>query len=256
MSDLKLSSYIQPSLNTESILPWTISTLYQTDQFVYFGNTLCKCISAHTSSSTNFITDYQGGKWVNVNPIPLTNAQRLAITSLFEGQQVYQTDGDIGLWIYNDGYWEQISNNEWKSYTPTISAVTTNPNLGTGYNLKASYRIVGKIMYIRFYLVAGTGYSQGVGDYRISIPSSYTIDYTNINYGATNGATNTSLGHAFTCQTDGKYGANGKVVGIDNTKLALYFAKPWETYTPSAFWSSTFHGVVAPTTFTAEIPIL
>lgn len=91
MSDLKLSSYIQPSLNTESILPWTISTLYQTDQFVYFGDTLCKCKSSHTSSSTNFITDYQDGKWVNINPIPLTSVQRLAIMSPIDGCVVYDT---------------------------------------------------------------------------------------------------------------------------------------------------------------------
>lgn len=59
----------------------------------------------------------------------------------------------------------------WTSYTPTLTASTTNPTLGTGSTASGSYMQIGKVCIFRVRIVFGTsGVAAGSGTYLISLP--------------------------------------------------------------------------------------
>ncbi len=60
---------------------------------------------------------------------------------------------------------------EWTSYTPVLTATTTNPTLGTGSSSVGSYARIQDLIFYRFVITFGTsGVNAGVGTYRISLP--------------------------------------------------------------------------------------
>ena len=60
---------------------------------------------------------------------------------------------------------------EWTSYTPVLTAVTTNPNLGSTGGAVGSYaRIQNYIVYRYSIAFGGTGISAGSGVYKVSLP--------------------------------------------------------------------------------------
>lgn len=60
---------------------------------------------------------------------------------------------------------------KWTSFTPTLTASTTNPTLGTGSGAVGGYSIWGKTVFYRFNIQFGTsGTNAGSGTYRISVP--------------------------------------------------------------------------------------
>lgn len=59
----------------------------------------------------------------------------------------------------------------WTSYTPTLTASTTNPTLGSGSTQAGAYTRIGRIIIGRARIQFGTsGVAVGSGTYRISIP--------------------------------------------------------------------------------------
>jgi hypothetical protein len=59
----------------------------------------------------------------------------------------------------------------WESYTPVLTAATTNPTLGTGSNSTARYLKVGRLVIYTFSITFGTsGTAAGSGEYRVSLP--------------------------------------------------------------------------------------
>lgn len=73
-----------------------------------------------------------------------------------------------------------------EAYTPALTAVTTNPTLGTGSFAEARYQLLQKRAFVEGAIFFGTvGAVAGVGNYRISVPSAVSIRSNNsaIGYG-------------------------------------------------------------------------
>lgn len=59
----------------------------------------------------------------------------------------------------------------WTSYTPAMTATTTNPTLGTGSSVLGAWTRSGKTVHARAYIKCGTsGTATGSGTYRVSLP--------------------------------------------------------------------------------------
>lgn len=58
----------------------------------------------------------------------------------------------------------------WTSYTPAITAATTNPTLGST-SVSGFYRKIGKTVDIDIDITIGSGFSAGSGAYRFSFPA-------------------------------------------------------------------------------------
>lgn len=90
---------------------------------------------------------------------------------------------------------------EWTSYTPILTATTTNPTLGTGSSSVGSYARIQNFIFYRFVITFGTsGVNAGVGTYRISLPvaASGTTNFTENPLGTTL-FTDSSLGGNYFC---------------------------------------------------------
>ena len=58
----------------------------------------------------------------------------------------------------------------WVSWTPTLTAVTTNPTLGTASTATGKYTQINKLIVADFLIVFGTAPTAGSGVYRVSLP--------------------------------------------------------------------------------------
>jgi hypothetical protein len=59
----------------------------------------------------------------------------------------------------------------WTTYTPQLTASTTNPTLGSGSVAQGRWQRAGRIIACQFYIKFGSsGTAQGVGLYRVSLP--------------------------------------------------------------------------------------
>lgn len=107
--------------------------------------------------------------------IPVANqAARDALTP-FAGMTVYRNDlsGNVTE-VWDGGRWLTSAQT---TYTPTLTASTTNPSIGTGSAI-GTYSILGKTMFGQFYIQFGSGGSSGSGSFQIGLPPGFT--YTNI----------------------------------------------------------------------------
>lgn len=69
------------------------------------------------------------------------------------------------------------NNDAWTSFTPTLTASTTNPTLGTGSNRLGYYTQIGKLVIYAFEVRFGSsGTNAGSGTYRISLPVTAKAD--------------------------------------------------------------------------------
>ena len=67
-----------------------------------------------------------------------------------------------------------------ESYTPALTAVTTNPTLGTGSFQGGSYQLLQKRAFVEGAIYFGSsGAAAGTGNYRISVPSAVSIKSNN-----------------------------------------------------------------------------
>ena len=58
----------------------------------------------------------------------------------------------------------------WTTYTPTLTAATTNPTLGAGAYATGRYTQVGRLVIGKCKIQFGTGYNAGSGAYWVSLP--------------------------------------------------------------------------------------
>ena len=67
-----------------------------------------------------------------------------------------------------------------ETYTPALTAVTTNPTLGTGSFQEARYQLIQKRAFVQGAIYFGSsGSAAGSGAYRISVPSAISIRNNN-----------------------------------------------------------------------------
>lgn len=74
---------------------------------------------------------------------------------------------------------------DWQEYTPSITATTTAPTLGTTTYNKAYWRRVGDSMQIFYGLRQTAGGSAGSGTYLFALPSGFTMDANKVPYQST-----------------------------------------------------------------------
>lgn len=71
---------------------------------------------------------------------------------------------------FDPAKWTPVTPSPWRSYTPVLTAVTTNPSLGTGVALGA-YQQSGKTVVYQGQIPFGSGMSAGSGVYDVSVPA-------------------------------------------------------------------------------------
>lgn len=130
---------------------------YVRDNFdsIKFGHVVCTSSTRPTGiaegtmiyeTDTNKVLVYSGSSWIELHDIDNTNAFPAAASDL---------NNFFGAWT---------------AYTPALTAETTNPTLGTGASITGSYLKVGKTVFYRIRIVAGSGVAAGNGTYYFSLP--------------------------------------------------------------------------------------
>jgi hypothetical protein len=84
-----------------------------------------------------------------------------------EGMTIYETDTD-SFYYYNGGWITLVT--PWTAYSPTFTAVSGSPSMGTGGFLLARYQQVGKTVHYEARGLFGTGASAGTGGWSFSLP--------------------------------------------------------------------------------------
>lgn len=145
----------------------------------------------------------------------------------------------------------------WTSFTPTITATTTNPTPGNTSTFKCHYRVVGKTLSIRFLFInSGTGSSNGSGNYKINLSSlPFTIDTAQLVTDGT-GYASSQVGSGWITNGTTGYNAPLKVDVRSTTELGLWVLLAWNTGGVAGYWSDALHAIISKTSFTCELPIL
>lgn len=116
-----------------------------------------------------------------VPPNPSTNSIALAY--------VYNEANDTGAIETTDIVDKRIIKDDgnWLTYTPALTAVTTNPSLGTGSTASGIYTILGNLVVGSATIIWGTSGTAGSGNYRVTIPidtTSNLVGHGGIDIGA------------------------------------------------------------------------
>jgi hypothetical protein len=83
----------------------------------------------------------------------------------------------------------------WTSYTPTLTASTTNP---TNWTQTGYYCQVGKLVHVKGKLLAGASMTAGSGTYRVALPATANTSISDIVLGGTLYAWDNSAGVGYT----------------------------------------------------------
>lgn len=108
-------------------------------------------LGSGTGSPEGVLTANQGAEWVQTDDSQLTYLKWRKLTG----------SGNTG--------WYPDFEGRWKTYTPTLTASTTNP---TNWTQTGSYTQEGKLISMKFSLAAGASVTVGSGTYRVAIPVS------------------------------------------------------------------------------------
>jgi hypothetical protein len=130
---------------------------------------------------------------------------------LDEGMAAYLEGTDI-LTIYSGAAWYEIGPfGAWSSYTPVLTASSSNPTLGSGSSATGRYQRLGRRVTFEAQITFGTsGTATGSGTYRVSVPA--TID--SAWWGHT-------IGNAVLIDTGTPY-PRSVSVGADGTYVEMY----------------------------------
>jgi len=89
--------------------------------------------------------------------------------SPWQGQQIFETDTKAhGFW---DGNAWVMTDTVVQTYTPALTASTTNPTMGSSPTLVGRYQRHGGMMHAWGRIAFGTGMTAGSGVYNVSIPA-------------------------------------------------------------------------------------
>ena len=77
--------------------------------------------------------------------------------------------------VWDGGAWREIPHRDgggsaWSTYTPTLTATVSNPNMGSGATRQGRYIRYGRTVTVEVILIFGSGMSAGSGFYEISLP--------------------------------------------------------------------------------------
>jgi hypothetical protein len=74
--------------------------------------------------------------------------------------------------VLSDLYHANFRQSSWTAFTPTVTASTTNPTMGSGANVSGAYtRMADRLIAVWYYIQFGTsGVNPGSGIYSISLP--------------------------------------------------------------------------------------
>jgi hypothetical protein len=112
---------------------------------------------------------YGNGNIENVDSITTSASATLSATELGN------LDGVTGSLLQDPG--------AWTSYTPTLTASTTSPTLGSGSIAEGQYIKIGKLVVGSYLIRFGTsGINTGSGTYRVSLPSTISEIITGNQY--------------------------------------------------------------------------
>lgn len=110
------------------------------------------------------------------NAVPLVASDGGRPTEVTVGGMRWRTDKSCFDVVGTNGSWFEMYVNgggpTWVTYTPSVTASTSNPNLGTGSIVEAAWWRSGKTIAVRCNVKFGTsGSAAGSGTYRISLPA-------------------------------------------------------------------------------------
>jgi hypothetical protein len=116
----------------------------------------------------------------------------------------------------------------WTSWTPVLSATTTNPTIGTGNIRTGQYQKVGTLVNVQFRIVFGTsGVAAGSGVYRFDLPITPSLLSGNFD----------PIGHGVIYDTSTGDFRVVALVGVGGSTVEMYFngttnffvtnAQPW-----------------------------
>lgn len=133
-------------------------------------------VSAGQVSVTNsHITDTRTSACLISSKFPLVGADADRPPSPYTSEQIWRTDKGC-VEVHDGSSWREAPRRDgggsaWTSYTPTLTATTSNPTLGSGSTRSGAYMQVGKMVTVRATVKFGTsGTAAGSGTYEISLP--------------------------------------------------------------------------------------
>lgn len=102
-----------------------------------------------------------------------------------------RADGKVPLWddatnthVYGDP--SSVALGAWTSYTPTLTAVTTNPTLGSS-TVSGRYKLLDAntgIVVVKMVVTTGGAWNAGNGEWKFSLPSGWTASANLENVGS------------------------------------------------------------------------
>lgn len=131
-----------------------------------------------------------GVKWANINtlavPLSLFTAKGdIAVATGAGAVDNLAVGSDDFALIADSG---ETTGAKWgpaaQTYTPSLTAATSNPVLGTGGSTAGRFILIGKLLFVQMSVTFGTsGVSEGSGTYLLSLPVSITTAATNRGFG-------------------------------------------------------------------------
>jgi hypothetical protein len=111
------------------------------------------------------LNGYVRDQWITV----CTSGTRPTTTQ--EGRTIYETDTDRH-YVWDGAAWVNLAQtNAPFTYTPTLTASSSNPTLGAGSTISGQHWIVGKLCTVQVAIGTGAaGFAGGSGAWRVSIP--------------------------------------------------------------------------------------
>lgn len=103
--------------------------------------------------------------------LPVESAARLPGSGNQKNQRATALDTGLG-WVWDGTAWvPDVPLGAWTTYTPVLTASTTNPTLGSGSTATGRTMAIGKMITAHYRIVFGSsGMAAGTGTYLISLP--------------------------------------------------------------------------------------
>ena len=143
------------------------------------------------------------------------------------GMHIYETDtGKLQKW--NGSAWKPVASGR-STYTPVLTATTTNPTLGTGAVQNGYYFYQSESIVAVFYIRFGTsGNTFGAGNYQVSIPVTAATPFGSTIHPAVGsvqlGDSSSGVVSAGDCYVDP---SSGNVVGLIGSSGTVSPTAPW-----------------------------